>query len=105
VLSVRNEPLTEAAITALDIFPNYVDVDAGSLFRAPEIAGTLIGPYLSQFLWLDDPYGAITSVQQYNVPLPGTSNDSNTVYSNWINCQNGGTLHGVRDVVVCGDFG
>jgi membrane-associated phospholipid phosphatase len=86
-----SEPLTEAAIRDLNSFPNYVGVNAGSLFRAPEIAGTLIGPYLSQFLWLNVPYGSTTIVQQYKVPLPGTPNDFNTVYSDWINDQNGAT--------------
>jgi PAP2 superfamily len=84
-----SEPLTAAAITDLDRFPNYAGVNAESLFRASEIAGTLIGPYVSQFLWLNVPYGATTIVQQYKVPLPGASNDFNTVYSDWINCQNG----------------
>jgi hypothetical protein len=84
-----NEPLTEAAITDLNTFPNYAGVNARSLFRASEIAGTLIGPYLSQFLWMNIPYGATTIVQQYKVPLPGTTNDFNTVHSDWINCENG----------------
>jgi hypothetical protein len=84
-----NEPLTEAAITDLKRFPNYAGVNAGSLFRASETAGTLIGPYLSQFLWLNVSYGATTIVQLYKVPLEGPSNDFNTAYSDWINCQNG----------------
>jgi len=37
------------------------------VFRG-ETSGDLVGPYLSQFLWLDIPYGIKTIEQRYPVP-------------------------------------
>ena len=63
------EPLTQAAIVDLNAFPNYAGVNAGSLFRGVT-TGDLTGPFVSQFLLQNVPYGATTIVQQYRVPLP-----------------------------------
>ena len=82
------EPLTQAAIVDLNAFPNYAGVNAGSLFRGVT-TGDLTGPFVSQFLLQNVPYGATTIVQQYRVPLPGTGNDFLTGYEAWLNCQNG----------------
>ena len=49
--------------------------------------GDLIGPYISQFLWKDVPYGATTIVQRYRTILPG--NDHMTRYPDWLASQNG----------------
>jgi membrane-associated phospholipid phosphatase len=84
-----SEPLTQAAIADLNGFPNYAGVDAESLFRGTT-TGDLTGPFVSQFLLPNVPYGATTIVQQYRVPLPGTGNDFLTGYEAWLNCQNGG---------------
>ena len=51
-------------------------------------ASDLVGPYFSQFLWKNIPYGATTIVQKYKTAAPGT--DYMTDYSSWLNIQNGG---------------
>jgi hypothetical protein len=51
-------------------------------------AGDLVGPYFSQFLWKNIPYGATTITQKYKTAAPGT--DYMTTYSSWLNIQNGG---------------
>jgi membrane-associated phospholipid phosphatase len=84
-----SEPLTQAAIADLNAFPNYAEVNAASLFRGTT-AGDLTGPFLSQFLLQNIPYGATTIVQQYRVLVPGTGNDFLTAYADWLNCQDGG---------------
>jgi membrane-associated phospholipid phosphatase len=44
-------------------------VTTDTLFRG-DTAGDLIGPYVSQFLWKDIPFGASTLTQQIRVPMP-----------------------------------
>ena len=51
--------------------------------------GDLIGPYLSQFLWQDAPYGATTLVQKYRSALPAV--DYMTTSADWLMIQNGST--------------
>src|SRR5262245_23502720 len=46
-----------------------------------------IGPYLSQFLWLDIPYGIKTIEQRYTVPSRGQT--FLTDYAEWLACQRG----------------
>lgn len=60
-------------------------VSAGSLFRG-ETPGDLVGPYVSQFLWLPIPYGASTIVQRYPTPAP---EDFMTSFPEWLAIQNG----------------
>jgi hypothetical protein len=84
-----SEPLTQAAIADLNAFPNYAGVNTGSLFRGAT-TGDLTGPFVSQFLLQNIPYGATTIAQQYRVPLPGTDDDFLMAYEDWLNCQNGG---------------
>lgn len=86
-------PLTGVAASDLSQFSNYSGVTAASLFRGPT-PGDQVGPYISQFLWKDIPYGAeaplivAPSIQQrYKVPLPGK--DFLTAYGEWLNVQNG----------------
>jgi membrane-associated phospholipid phosphatase len=62
-------------------------VTPGTLFRGLT-PGDLQGPYLSQFLWQDIPYGAMTIQQRYRVPVAG--DDFLTEYGEWLNIQNGG---------------
>ncbi len=49
-------PLTTMAATDLSQFSTYSGVTAASLFRGPT-PGDRVGPYISQFLWKDIPYG------------------------------------------------
>ncbi|MFY3740396.1 MAG: hypothetical protein HMLIMOIP_000834 [Candidatus Nitrosomirales archaeon] len=57
-----------------------------TIFRG-NTSGDLAGPYISQFLWKDIPYGAITMPQKINTPFP--SIDFMTNYNDWLNIQNG----------------
>lgn len=61
-------------------------VTPGTLFRG-ETPGDLIGPYISQFLWLDVPWGPTTIVQRYPVPLAG--DDYMIDEDSWIDIQRG----------------
>jgi hypothetical protein len=56
------------------------------VFRG-ESRSDVIGPYLSQFLWLDIPYGIKTIEQRYAVPSRGQSFLTN--YAEWLACQRG----------------
>ncbi|HEU0047166.1 MAG TPA: hypothetical protein VFQ43_06150, partial [Nitrososphaera sp.] len=75
-----------AAVADLGQFPNHNGVNVGRLFRGTT-AGDLTGPYISQFLWRNVPYGAMTITQTYRVPVGG--DDHMTSYSSWLNIQNG----------------
>ncbi len=57
-----------------------------TIFRG-NTPGDLLGPYLSQFLWLDIPMGAVLIPQRMRSVLPGV--DSMTEYTDWLNIQNG----------------
>jgi membrane-associated phospholipid phosphatase len=61
-------------------------VTPATLFRGNTL-GDLVGPYLSQFLWLDVPYGATTIVQRCRTTVAG--DDYMTVYPEWLNIQRG----------------
>jgi hypothetical protein len=56
-------------------------VTTATLFRG-NTPGDLIGPYISQFLWKDIPYGAQTISQKMRTPIPG--DDYLTTYSDWL---------------------
>lgn len=62
-------------------------VTTETLFRG-NTPGDLNGPYISQFLWKDIPFGAKTITQQYRTTSPGS--DHMTTYDDWLNIQNGG---------------
>ena len=59
---------------------------AGTLFRGTT-RGDLIGPYVSQFLWQEVPYGAIRLVQQVRTATPGL--DYLVRHEDWLAVQNG----------------
>jgi membrane-associated phospholipid phosphatase len=80
------EPLTNAAIGDLAQFANFSGVDAGNLFRG-QTPGDVAGPYLSQFLWKDIPFGATSVVQRYRTTQAG--DDHLTDFPTWLNIQNG----------------
>lgn len=61
-------------------------VTPDTLFRSNP-PGNLEGPYISQFLFLDVPYGATRIPQHYSSPLPMQS--FLTEYPAWLNVQNG----------------
>jgi hypothetical protein len=85
-------PLTQAAaadLTSLSDFRGPKEegtVTAQTLFRnaAP---GELEGPYVSQFMLLEAPFGAETVDRKIRAPLPGR--DHLTSYPEWLAVQNG----------------
>ncbi len=85
-------PLTVAAAADLSRFSDFRGPKSGGavtpaiLFRG-NTPGDLIGPYLSQFLWLDVPYGATIIVQRYRTAVAG--DDYMTAYPEWLNIQRG----------------
>ena len=68
-------------------------VTAGTIFRG-NTAGDRIGPYLSQFLWLDIPMGAVLIPQRMQTPVSG--DDYMTRYDEWLAVQNGAVPGGNR---------
>ncbi|MCE7980691.1 MAG: phosphatase PAP2 family protein [Caldilinea sp. CFX5] len=80
------EALTNAAIADQQPFPAFRQVDAATLFRG-ETPGDWVGPYLSQFLVLPIPYGAMQIEQRYRVPVAG--DDYMTSFEEWLAIQNG----------------
>jgi membrane-associated phospholipid phosphatase len=68
-------------------------VTAGTLFRG-NTPGDLAGPYISQFLWANIPYGPHTVLQTYRTPPAGE--DHMTNYAEWLNVQRGGAPTGVQ---------
>jgi hypothetical protein len=62
-------------------------VTAGTIFRG-NTPGDLTGPYISQFLYLDIPFGAKTVEQKYRFPI--VWDDHLTDYAEWLHIQNGG---------------
>jgi hypothetical protein len=87
-----SDRLVTAAIADLNAFSQPISSTAaqkatsGTLFRG-ETAGALVGPHISQFLWLDVPYGLKNIDQRYGFP----SRDQGflTDYNNWLACQQG----------------
>jgi len=62
-------------------------VSPANIFRDGTASGSLTGPYVSQFLLVDIPYGATKIVQKYRFPLAGE--DYLTTYSDWLRNQRG----------------
>jgi hypothetical protein len=88
----ETDPLVVAAVADLNAFSEPLTSGTAqkptpaTVFRG-ETLGDLIGPYLSQFLWLDIPYGIKTIEQRYTVPTRGQS--FLTDYGEWLACQRG----------------
>ncbi|WP_286181115.1 vanadium-dependent haloperoxidase [Bacillus sp. ISL-37] len=88
-----SNPLTKAAACELSGLSDYRGpkvkgtVTTGTLFRG-NTPGDLTGPYISQFLWKDIPFGAKTITQKYRTTTAGTNHL--TSYDDWLNIQNGG---------------
>lgn len=71
-----SHPITAAAAADLSRFSDFrgpkigIQVTPATLFRT-DFPGVLAGPYLSQFLLLDAPFGALTINQRIRTVLPG----------------------------------
>lgn len=85
-------PLTTAAASELSVLSDFHgpkvngSVTTGTLFRG-NTPGDLAGPYLSQLLWMNIPFGAKTITQQYRTTPAGS--DYMTNYDDWWKIQNG----------------
>lgn len=88
-----SDPLTTAAVADLSRLSDFrgpkpsEQVKPESLFRGTT-PGDLAGPYISQFLWHDVPYGATAIVQRIGTAAPGI--DYMVSFDNWLAIQNGG---------------
>ncbi len=86
--------MVQAAITDLNKFSETVgpkqgrDVTTGTIFRG-ETPGDLTGPYISQLLLKDIPYGNGKIEQTYECPAPG--DDFMTTEADWLSIQRGFT--------------
>src|SRR5215472_16533981 len=76
-LNALTEPLTSG---------NGAKLTPATVFRG-NTPGDLVGSYLSQFLWLDIPYGIKSIEQRYIEPVRGQS--FLTGYGEWLACQRG----------------
>ena len=85
-------PLTQQAARDLGRFSDFRgpksggQVALGTLFRA-NTPGDLAGPFISQFLWMDTPFGAERVDRKMTTTLPGL--DYMTNYDEWLAVQNG----------------
>jgi len=88
----EGDPLVLAAASDINAFSQPLKsgtpgkLTASTVFRG-ETPGDLVGPYLSQFLWLDIPYGIKSLEQRYIVPARGQG--FLTDYADWLACQRG----------------
>ena len=72
--------------TTFPVFQNG-NLTTDTIFRG-ETPGDLVGPYISQFLWQDVPYGLTDIEQRYISPKAGT--DFMTSEEDWLFIQRGG---------------
>jgi hypothetical protein len=88
----ETDPLIAAAVSDLNAFSHPLGsspagkITSGRLFRG-ETIGDLVGPYISQFLWLDIPYGIKSIDQRYR--FPGRNQHFLTEFAEWLACQRG----------------
>jgi len=84
------DPVVAAAVADLNTYSEFVAANgtttAANLFRGPT-AGDQVGPYVSQFLYKNVPFGPATLTQPIPVPAAGT--DKLTVYATFLANQNG----------------
>lgn len=91
-------PLCAEAMAEIGALPDYRGARAGDgsvtasvLFRGLEF-GCSVGPYVSQFLWQDVPYGAQAISQRSQTAMPGV--DWMTDVESWLAVQNGADPRG-----------
>ena len=100
---VRDVPFNDFS-TNQTVLDAIADLNTLTNFKGPKIngqvtpqtflrgvpSGNLIGPYISQFLYLPIPYGATTIPPEQRVPLQGPVNDFNTTFADWFTTIDGG---------------
>ncbi len=98
--SYESDTLTNAASVELSNLADFRgpkkrgQVTPATLFRGT-VPGTLLGPYISQFLLKDVPYPSTPIVQRIKTAIAGI--DYVTGYATWLSLQNGGT-NGVQQM-------
>jgi hypothetical protein len=85
-----DHPLAAAAIADLRAV-GFGQLSPASLFRG-ETAGDRSGPFISQFLWRDIPFGLKTVDQRFFAPARGQS--FLTTFGAWLACQRGARSQG-----------
>ncbi|MBE9053955.1 vanadium-dependent haloperoxidase [Nostocales cyanobacterium LEGE 11386] len=91
----NNHALVKEAIEDLSKFSDFRGpkvegkITPETLFRG-NYAGDLVGPYISQFLLKDIPYGSLTISQRQETVVANV--DYMTEYDEWLNVQNGGSV-------------
>ena len=92
-LQYATDPLAAKAAADLSKFSDFRGPKVGgavtpdTLFRG-NAPGTLVGPYISQFMWLDTFFGAEEIDRQMRTTHAGV--DHMTSYDEWLAIQNGG---------------
>ena len=81
------DPGVRRAVDDLGTLPGFEWVTPHNVFRG-RLPGDSTGPYVSQFLLLDIPYGPMVVPQRICRPVPG--NHWMTSYAEWLAVQNGG---------------
>ncbi len=81
-----SSPLVAEAVADLRRFARFNGVTSDTVFRG-ETAGDRVGPYVSQFLYQDIPYGPSRIPQAYSVPIGGQK--FMTTYAEWLDIQKG----------------
>ena len=87
-------PLANQAAADLSKFSDFHgpksggQVTTGTLFRGA-VSGATTGPYISQFMWLNTPFGVERIDRQMQTTVAGV--DYLTGYNDWLNIQNGGS--------------
>lgn len=89
------DPMIAAAVMDMNKMSDYRGpggngaVTPGNLFRGIS-PGETVGPYISQFLLQDIPFGATKVVQKYDIPVDDhTVNNFLANYNEWLAIQNG----------------
>jgi len=85
-----SDALTRAAVADLQA-AGLRQVATDTLFRG-ETAGDRRGPFLSQFLWFDIPYGVQTIEQRFRAPVRGQA--FMTTFEDWLAIQRGAKPRG-----------
>ena len=114
-IDYNSNSLIQSAVTDLNAFSETVGAtSSGSLSRATifrgETSGDPEGPYLSQFLLKDVPFGNHTIIQKYATPAPG--DDFMTDTASWLSVQRGqspaplqkGTPRYISDARALGEY-
>lgn len=81
-----------ANLTALSDFngPRIGGAVTPATYLRGSLPGCLTGPYISQFLYQDLPFGALTVPPTQRVPTAGIVNDFNYTFADWFTVANGG---------------